>query len=181
MVGFQVLVVLGHKSTSCWVEAARFKVWEAFNGRPPCSSATTTSVSRLRSRTKDDVTNLLFSGYASEGCPSLASFLVDFGLMFFGQEVHYYMVYIAYFTELNSKIWDYAQKRRICRENCKYALDERFHGLPSPATLNIPKTKLTPSLTQIWYYHDKNINNGSKKIRNNEFEFLPGGWAQIRY
>ena len=38
------------------------------------------------------------------------------------------MVYIAYFTELNSKIWDYAQKRRICRENCKYALDERFHG-----------------------------------------------------
>ena len=38
------------------------------------------------------------------------------------------MVYIAYFTELNSKIWDYAQKQRICRENCKYALDERFHG-----------------------------------------------------
>ena len=38
------------------------------------------------------------------------------------------MVYIAYFTELNSKIWDYAQKRRICRENFKYALDERFHG-----------------------------------------------------
>ena len=41
--------------------------------------------------------------------------------------MHYYMVYIAYFTELNSKTWDYAQKRRICRENCKYALDERFH------------------------------------------------------
>ena len=38
------------------------------------------------------------------------------------------MVYIAYFTELNSKIWDYAQKQRICRENCNYALDERFHG-----------------------------------------------------
>ena len=37
------------------------------------------------------------------------------------------MVYIAYFTELNSKIWDYAQKRRICRENCKYALDKNFH------------------------------------------------------
>ena len=48
--------------------------------------------------------------------------------VFFGQEVHYYMVYIAYFTELNSKIWDYAQKQHICRENCKYALDERFHG-----------------------------------------------------
>ena len=26
------------------------------------------------------------------------------------------------------QICDYAQKRRICRENCKYALDERFHG-----------------------------------------------------
>ena len=48
--------------------------------------------------------------------------------VFLGQEVHYYMVCIAYFTELNSKIWDYAQKRRICRENCNYALDERFHG-----------------------------------------------------
>ena len=38
------------------------------------------------------------------------------------------MVYIAYFTELNLQICDYAQKRRICRENCKYALDENFHG-----------------------------------------------------
>ena len=38
------------------------------------------------------------------------------------------MVFIAYFTKLNSKLWDYAQKRRICRKNCKYALDERFHG-----------------------------------------------------
>ena len=61
--------------------------------------------------------------------------------MFLGQEVHYYMVYIAYFTELKLQICDYAQKRRICRENCKYALDERFHGhfpsderLPSFAT-----------------------------------------------
>ena len=47
--------------------------------------------------------------------------------MFLGQEVHYYMIYIAYFTELNLKICDYAQKQRICRENCKYALDENFH------------------------------------------------------
>ena len=37
------------------------------------------------------------------------------------------MVYSAYFTELNLKICDYAQKWRICRENCKYALDENFH------------------------------------------------------
>ena len=38
------------------------------------------------------------------------------------------MVYIAYFTALNLQICDFAQKRRICRENCKYALDENFHG-----------------------------------------------------
>ena len=48
--------------------------------------------------------------------------------VFHGQEVHYYMVNIAYFTELNLQIWEYAQKRRICREICKYALDENFHG-----------------------------------------------------
>ena len=52
--------------------------------------------------------------------------------MFLGQEVHYYMVYIAHFTELNLQICDYTQKRHICRENCKYAPDER---LPSSATL----------------------------------------------
>ena len=33
----------------------------------------------------------------------------------------------AYFTELNLQICGYAQKRRICRENSKYALDENFH------------------------------------------------------
>ena len=38
------------------------------------------------------------------------------------------MVYIAYFTELNLQICDYAQKRCICCKNCKYALDENFHG-----------------------------------------------------
>ena len=53
---------------------------------------------------------------------------VPFGVktVFLGQEVHY-LVYIAYFTELNFQICDYAQKRRICRKNCKYALDENFH------------------------------------------------------
>ena len=54
--------------------------------------------------------------------------------VFLGQEVHYYMVYIAYFTELNLQICDYAQKRRICRENCNYALDENFHGHFCPPT-----------------------------------------------
>ena len=34
-------------------------------------------------------------------------------IVFLGQEVHYYMVYIAYFTELILQICDYAQKRRI--------------------------------------------------------------------
>ena len=47
--------------------------------------------------------------------------------VFLGQEVHYYMVYIAYFTELILQICDYAQKRRIWRENCKYALHKNFH------------------------------------------------------
>ena len=47
--------------------------------------------------------------------------------VFLGKEGHFYMVYIAYFTELKSKIWDYAQKLRSCRENCKYALDENLH------------------------------------------------------
>ena len=38
--------------------------------------------------------------------------------VFLGQEVNYYMVYIAYFTELILQICDCAQKRRIWRENC---------------------------------------------------------------
>ena len=48
--------------------------------------------------------------------------------VFLGQEVHYYVVCIAYFIELNLQICDYAQKRRIRRENCKYAFDGNFHG-----------------------------------------------------
>ena len=47
--------------------------------------------------------------------------------VFLGQEVHYYMVYIAYFTELNLQICNNVQKRGICRKNCKHALDENFH------------------------------------------------------
>ena len=48
--------------------------------------------------------------------------------VFFRQEVHYYMVYIAYFTELNLQICYYAQKRRTYQENSKYARDEIFCG-----------------------------------------------------
>ena len=50
-----------------------------------------------------------------------------------GQEVHYYMVYIAYFTELNSKIWDYAQKRKPAK-SCH---PEYIKGWSIP---NVPKT-----------------------------------------
>ena len=83
-----------------------------------------------------------------------------FGLktVFLGQKVHYYMVYIAYFTELNLQICDYSQKRRICRENCKYALGKNFHGhfcsprnerLPSSATL----AKGTAASRVEWFLH----------------------------
>ena len=36
--------------------------------------------------------------------------------MFLGQEVHFYMVYIEYYTELNLQIFNYAQKlTEICK------------------------------------------------------------------
>ena len=66
--------------------------------------------------------------------------------MLLWQEVHYYMVYIVYFTELNLKICDYVQKRRIFCENCKYALDERFHGHFCPRRK--PAKSCHPELTQ---------------------------------
>ena len=69
--------------------------------------------------------------------------------MFLGQEVHYYMVFMAYYTELNLQICNYVQKQRICRENSKYmrltkivvgifALAEK---LPTSATLLPLKNK----------------------------------------
>ena len=44
------------------------------------------------------------------------------------QEVHYYMIYTAYYTELNFQIGSSAEKRRICRETRKYAFDKNFYG-----------------------------------------------------
>ena len=43
---------------------------------------------------------------------------VPFGsnTVFLRQEVNYYMVYIAYYTELNLQICNYAKKQRICRK-----------------------------------------------------------------
>ena len=40
--------------------------------------------------------------------------------VFLGQKVHYYKVYLAYYTELNVQICNYAQKQRICRKNIKF-------------------------------------------------------------
>ena len=48
--------------------------------------------------------------------------------VFLGQEVYYFMVHIAFFTELNLQICNYVQKRRICRKNSKYALNENLYG-----------------------------------------------------
>ena len=46
--------------------------------------------------------------------------------VFLGQKVHYYVVYIAYHTELNLQICNFVQQRRICCKNSKYAPDETF-------------------------------------------------------
>ena len=42
------------------------------------------------------------------------------------------MVCIAYYTEIDWQICKFAQKRRICRENSKYALDEYLYTLFCP-------------------------------------------------
>ena len=64
-------------------------------------------------------------------------FLEDFGqrrcsfgskTVFLGQKVPYYMVNIAYYTEFNLQICNYAQKRRICRGNSKDVPDKNFCG-----------------------------------------------------
>ena len=64
----------------------------------------------------------LFGDFLSKKC------LFGSKTVFLWQEVHYCMVYIAHFTELNLQLCADAKKRSICRENCKYALDENFHG-----------------------------------------------------
>ena len=48
--------------------------------------------------------------------------------VFLGEELHYFLVYIAYNIEMNWQIYNYAPKRRICRENSKYAPDEIYCG-----------------------------------------------------
>ena len=75
---------------------------------------------------------------------------VPFGVktVFLGQDVHYYMVYIANFTELNLQICNYA-KRRICRENCKYGFDENFHGHFCPGRKAAKFCH--PAFTWLWF------------------------------
>ena len=46
--------------------------------------------------------------------------------VFLGQEVHYDMVHIAYYTEFNLQICNNAQKQRICRKISKDAPDEHI-------------------------------------------------------
>ena len=69
--------------------------------------------------------------------------------VFLGKGKHYYMVYNAYYTELNWQICNSGQKRRICRKNSKYAPEENFCGhfcprrkLPTSATLSLTWNEL---------------------------------------
>ena len=49
--------------------------------------------------------------------------------VFLGKEMHYYIVDIANYSELNLQICNYAHKRRICREKkSRYTLGKRFYG-----------------------------------------------------
>ena len=73
--------------------------------------------------------------------------------VFLGQEVHYYMVYMAYFTELNLKIWDYAQNDAFVAKIVITRLTKGFmaifapaESLPSPATLFC-------NMLQSWPHH----------------------------
>ena len=68
---------------------------------------------------------------------------LSFGSVFLGQEVHYYIVHIAYYTELYLQICNYLQKRRICREIANTRLTKVFvasfalvERLPTSATLS---------------------------------------------
>ena len=76
--------------------------------------------------------------------------------MFPGQEVHYYMVYIAYYTELNLQICDDAfvakiVNTRLTKNMASFALAER---LPTSATLrnssSLPRFGIGVSRLGIW-------------------------------
>ena len=48
--------------------------------------------------------------------------------MLYGQEMHYYIVYIAYYSEMNLQICNYVQKWRICCKSVN-ASDEKIRGI----------------------------------------------------
>ena len=108
--------------------------------------------------------------------------------MVLGQEVHYYMVYIAYFTELNLQICEYAQKRRICRKNSKYALPNNFYGhfCPRRKAANFCQPGVRKVFQVCSYMHiEKNLEHvglrllSSFKNSFNVFLYLlqpPRGW-----
>ena len=82
-------------------------------------------------------------------------FLQDFGqkkysfgsnTVYIGQEVQYYIVYIANYTELNWQICNYAQKQLICCENSKYAQDKSFMAIFPLGTPQSLQTCLTSAI-----------------------------------
>ena len=70
--------------------------------------------------------------------------------MFLGEEVHYYMVYIAYYTELNLQICNYAQKDAFVAKIVNMRLTKTFMVIfalaerpPTSDTLGHPDTFLS--------------------------------------
>ena len=70
--------------------------------------------------------------------------------VFLGQEVHYYMVYIAYFTELILQICDYAQKGRIWRD---YSYCIRYSVIKDTLSLYCTKYKLCSAQCTVHNVH----------------------------
>ena len=78
-----------------------------------------------------------------------------------GQEVHYYMEYIAYYADKNLQICNYAKKRRICHENKKKRARQNFvwpfcsrrkaANFCHPAEDNTCKPKLCDLCFIMWY------------------------------
>ena len=64
--------------------------------------------------------------------------------MFIGQEGHYYMVNIAYFSELNLQFCHFAQKQRICCKNSNYAHAEIFCSCRKAANKQISLVDQNP-------------------------------------
>ena len=103
------------------------------------------------------------------------------------------MVYFAYFTELILQICDYAQKQRICRKNCKYALDGNFHGhfcprrkaakFCHPALFSTMRLSQTMGFSEqqlwlaLWHFFISLLNKGGKGAVKKITLSLPNtGW-----